>query len=216
MLRLQCAGTVYYTLCRRVKFAMMVAVCTAQCVQFSVFGVWCWAEMVACTAHSLQWGGDGGPSPLLFATLSWHPGVQVTLSETLHTAPCPHCTLHTAASAHCTLPPCPHTAHCCTLHTVHTAPLSTLHTLLHTLGITLQVHTAHLSDCTLDLTVHTWRCVLEDAHLKMHTWQCTAHLFGSKVYISLCQKKQKSEFCLVLLGVLGDWYWDPTKQFSNL
>ena len=40
--------------------------------------------------------------------------------------------------------------------------------------------------------------------------------FNFILYISLCQKKQKLEFCFDLLGALGGWYGEPKKQFSNL
>ena len=36
------------------------------------------------------------------------------------------------------------------------------------------------------------------------------------IYTSLCRKKQKLEFCLVLLGALADRYGDPAERFSNL
>ena len=32
------------------------------------------------------------------------------------------------------------------------------------------------------------------------------------ITISLCQKKQKLEFCFDLLGALEGWYGDPTKR----
>ena len=36
------------------------------------------------------------------------------------------------------------------------------------------------------------------------------------VFIRLCQKKHKLEFCFDLLGALEGGYGDPTKRFSNL
>ena len=72
--------------------------------QFSVSSVLCVMLRLHCAQWTLQWGGGGGPSPLLFATLGWHPGVQVTLSSTVHTAPCPHsCTLKIAHLRDCTV-----------------------------------------------------------------------------------------------------------------
>ena len=92
------------------------SVCKAQCVYFFSF------QCAECS--TLQWGGAGGPSPPLFATLSWHPGVQVTLSSTSHTLPpvqahctrcalCTLCSVHTSQTWHCTSSwqPSTHTSH---------------------------------------------------------------------------------------------------------
>ena len=66
-------------------------------------------------------------------------------------------------------------------------------------------------------TADTRECDVRFKDLLMHSISYK-HNCGhiGVVHISLCQKKQKLEFCFGLLGALEGWYVDPTKRFSNL